>query len=175
MYKFLAAGLTTCLWSASAVAAQSLYERYDRERDVAIEDTTRASYIEKNKGFKAKDGFQPRLTFCSGGDTALCEISQAEHIVSTKYAYRGLYNAQRNLAFCLGDGCNGSVITDKSRSCAWRIVILASGHPDNDTSDITNLKSCLDDSSPIERTAAQTLAKKLFKTVYGKNIGSEWR
>lgn len=175
MNKFLMIVFAACLWFSQQANAQSLYEKYDRERDMAIDDKTREAYIEKNKGFKAKDGFQPKITFCSGGDTIMCDVSQADHIVSTKYAYRGLYNAQRNLAFCLSDGCNGAVIPDQSRSCAWRIVILASGHSDADATDIANLKYCLDRSSAIERTAAQTLAAKLFKTVTGRNIGKEWR
>jgi hypothetical protein len=39
-------------------------------------------------------------------------------------ARRGDYDAMRNVAFCLADGCDGSVVRNREASCAWRRAII---------------------------------------------------
>jgi len=51
-------------------------------------------------------------------------------------AIAGDYQGQRNVAFCLRTGCDGAVFERPTLACAWRKVILASGHPEIITTDI---------------------------------------
>lgn len=41
-------------------------------------------------------------------------------------AWRGDYDAQQNVAYCLSNGCDGAVQLDTSAGCAWRDVIIKS-------------------------------------------------
>lgn len=162
--------LLTCV---SAEAA-TLRDKYDAERHIALDENKVASYLQKNTSWTAKDGYKPSLTFCTVSSQA-CETTQAETIVSAKFAYRGDYQAQRNLAYCLNYGCNGAIVVDKTLSCAWRIVIVASATAEVDATDTGNLQNCMKDLTPLEHAASVSRAAKLYKSVYGRAIGREWR
>jgi hypothetical protein len=60
-------------------------------------------------------------------------------------ARQGKYQAMRNIAFCLTDGCEGAVRRDRAAGCAWRRAILqVHGVPGGraDKSDEANLATC---------------------------------
>jgi hypothetical protein len=60
-------------------------------------------------------------------------------------ARQGRYQAMRNIAFCLTDGCEGAVRRDRAGGCAWRRAILqVHGVPGGraDRSDEANLATC---------------------------------
>jgi hypothetical protein len=60
-------------------------------------------------------------------------------------ARQGRYQAMRNIAFCLIDGCEGAVRRDRAGGCAWRRAIIeVHGRPGGraDKSDEANLALC---------------------------------
>jgi|GEM_PF-2671543 len=162
------------LFVAVPANADSLRDRYDAERHLALADDDPSAYVSKNLKWQAKDGYKPSLSICGSNDTQ-CRGNQADMIASTKFAYEGDYQAQRNVAYCLISGCQGAVIVDKALGCAWRTVILAAATSEVDATDTSNLKACQNELSPIENAAAVSRAGKLFKSVYGKTIGRQWR
>jgi hypothetical protein len=78
------------------------------------------------------------------------------------------YDAQRETAACLRTGkCVGSPVPNAMEACAWRMVILGSGHGNVDASDTANYQDdCRSLSSDQERAAALTKAEELFRTIY---------
>ncbi len=129
-------------------------------------------YVEKHQFDKMSDGFLPPLTLCASED---CTLAAAQTLAETKRAYEGNYQGQRNLAYCLWSGCGGAVSENKQLSCAWRMVILASGSPKMHDGDIGNFKLCLDKLSTIEKAAMKSQAASLYRTVYGREIPREWQ
>jgi hypothetical protein len=95
---------------------------------------------------------------CNGGPAqsqALCNSQRKEWIDDYRLAIKGDYQGQRNVAFCLGDGCDGAVTRNTVLSCAWRLVIVRSGHLDLGWSDFQNLKDkCTPEKLGIEEHAA---------------------
>lgn len=60
-------------------------------------------------------------------------------------AREGQYQAMRNIAFCLIDGCDGAVKPDRAGGCGWRRAILqVHGGPGGraDRSDQANFDLC---------------------------------
>jgi hypothetical protein len=60
-------------------------------------------------------------------------------------ARQGNYQAMRNVAWCMVDGCEGAVRRDRAGGCAWRRAIMQlHGHQGGraDRSDETNLAQC---------------------------------
>ncbi|AYM13063.1 hypothetical protein At1D1108_34370 [Agrobacterium tumefaciens] len=159
---------------ALAANADSLRDRYDNERHLALAAGEPSAYVQENAKWKAKDGYKPSLAICQTQSTQ-CLGNQAEIIASAKFAYKGDYQAQRNIAFCLFTGCQGAVIVDKALACAWRTVILAAATSEVDATDTSNLQACKNDLTPTENAAAVSRAGTLFKSVYGKPIGRQWR
>lgn len=159
---------------AMAANADSLRDRYDDERHLALAAGEPSAYVEANAKWKAKDGYALSLAICQH-QSSQCISNQAEIIASAKFAYKGDYQAQRNIAFCLFTGCQGAVTVDKSLACAWRTVILAAATSEVDATDTSNLQACRNDLTSTENAAAISRAGKLFKSVYGKTIGRRWR
>lgn len=159
---------------AMTASANSLRDRYDDERHLALAAGEPSAYVEANAKWKAKDGYRPSLAICQS-QSSQCISNQAEIIASAKFAYKGDYQAQRNIAFCLFTGCQGAVMVDKSLACAWRTVILAAATSEVDATDTSNLQACKNDLTPTENAAAISRASTLFKSVYGKPIGRQWR
>lgn len=53
-------------------------------------------------------------------DDAACIAASQEIEPQLRPARRGDYQAMRNIAFCMWDGCDGAVEIDRKGSCAWR-------------------------------------------------------
>lgn len=83
-------------------------------------------------------------------------------------AWKGDYQSQRNVAYCLGWGCDGLVVVNQLRGCAWRIVILGSGNPQIDRSDIGNAKLDCGRLSKPEQDVARGQADRIFREIYGR-------
>lgn len=132
------------------------------------------AYIKKNADITMPDGYQLPLGICADTDE-LCRHSSATTLKDLKAAYKKSYDAQRNVAFCLTTGCDGGVQVNETLGCAWRIVILASGHPNVIDGDRSNLKSCLGkmDGSKLATTKAQSAS--LFRTIYKREISPDWQ
>jgi hypothetical protein len=85
------------------------------------------------------------------------------------------YNAQRYTAVCLRTArCVGSPVRNLIEACAWRIVILGSGHSEVDASDIANYQhDCQSLIVDQERANALTKAEELFRRIYKRELPSE--
>jgi hypothetical protein len=85
------------------------------------------------------------LVACPPGNRE-CEQTRAAFIAAWPAALRGEYRAARNAAFLLtNQRASPPMRMDPVAACALRIVILASGNPNTDTSDVTNLRfTCLE-------------------------------
>ena len=99
-------------------------------------------------------------TGLAGGAT-LAEFEALE-----KAAKAGDYQAQRNLAYWLSGGYGGAPPLNPVLACAWRLVILESGSPQVDTSDVSNKQLYCDkrldaDSRKAAQAQAQTLRRSL--------------
>lgn len=80
-----------------------------------------------------------------------------------KKALAGDYQSQRNLAYYLITGEEG-VKADPVMACAWRIVILKSGHSQADASDTSNKQfDCDQKLNPAQLRQAESQAAALMK------------
>ncbi len=121
------------------------------------------------------DTYRPFLSSCKGhedymgGDENWCKQAIAVWDKDYKKAIKGDYQGQRNVSFCLSNGCvafyHGFIKQNKVLGCAWRMVILKSGHLDADETDTGNFKlycgpNFLDDAG---RIAAEAQASAMLK------------
>lgn len=109
---------------------------------------------------------------CAGSDdVTLCENRKEVWNRDYNGAIAGDYQGQRNVSFCLSTGCDdmfgGTIRKNAILGCAWRMVIVNSGHLDADSTDVANLKhfcgpEYLDDTGrDMAAAQARTLLKKL--------------
>lgn len=78
----------------------------------------------------------------------------------------GDYDAQRNVAFCLINGCDGAVIPDRSSACAWRAVILATNSASATDVDANNIElECGQALSPVQRELAITKSREIARKI----------
>jgi len=93
--------------------------------------------------------------------------SYTKQVWSEEYAKAtaGDYGAQRNVSFCLSTGCDGAIRINKILGCAWRFVILESGHLSADTTDTTNLKFFCgpENVDKAGQATAENQAKRMLK------------
>lgn len=113
----------------------------------------------------AEDYLNSMVSCSESGDTANCEYARATWSKQYHDAVAGHYQGQRNVAFCLSTGCNKAIVENHMLGCAWRHVIIESGHLQLDSSDTMNLKhfcglELLDDTG---RRAAEAQSKTLLK------------
>lgn len=101
---------------------------------------------------------------CEASDK-LCNASRQDFRKWYPLAWRGDYQGQRNVAFCLRDGCDGAVRTNPITGCAWRMVIVGSGSPKVDTSDTLNLKTDCSRLDAVEREAATAQAARMLAKI----------
>jgi len=101
---------------------------------------------------------------CADGD-ATCERTQKDFEKWFPEAYKGDYQSQRNVAFCLATGCDGAILVKPIKACAWRAVIVSSGSPEVDQSDTTNLDQDCGKLSPTEVEAAKAQADRIAATI----------
>ncbi|MDB5596244.1 MAG: hypothetical protein JWM36_3205 [Hyphomicrobiales bacterium] len=106
------------------------------------------------------------LAMCVGPDEQMCDFSQKQFKAEYPKAYRRDYQAQRNIAFCLSQGCDRAVITNPILGCAWRMVIVGSGFSMVDTTDTGNLRVECGRLDAVERVAASAQAQVLMKKIY---------
>lgn len=118
----------------------------------------------------------PLLRTCpSGPNPNWCEISQKDFKEWYPKAYARDYQGQRNAAFCLSTGCDGSVERNDLEGCAWRMVILGSGSPRIDSTDrMAYATYCgANRLSNAQRADALRIAESLFKRLYRKDLPLE--
>lgn len=120
------------------------------------------------------DGFSFNYAQCPD-ESAGCYYSQATLAIELPFAYKGNYQAQRNVSFCLWDGCQNAVVPTKTLGCAWRIVILASGSTKVDDTDLMNFRFCAGELDPTEFSVTKAQAARLFQTIYGRPLAPEWQ
>lgn len=111
----------------------------------------------------------PVTEACLAGDVAICEVNRAQ--MSRRdwpLAWRGDYQAQRNVAFCLTNGCDGAVQINKTAGCAWRVVILSAAHDTAGDGDVDNLNSSCGSLDLAGRSAADMKARDIFRRIYGR-------
>ena len=85
------------------------------------------------------------------------------------------YDAQRETALCLRAGkCVGSPVPNAIEACAWRMVILASGHGNVDASDSANYQQdCRSLGSDQKRAVALSKAEELFLEIYKRELPAD--
>lgn len=93
-----------------------------------------------------------------------CKYTKASWPDDYKAATSGDYQGQRNVAFCLSTGCDGAIRINKILGCAWRFVILESGHLKVDSTDTSNLQFYCGPANLDQAglTAAEAQAKRLL-------------
>ena len=115
-----------------------------------------------------------RMIVATGILAALISAPSAQETLET---YRGKamardYDAQRETALCLRTGkCVGSPVPNAIEACAWRMVILGSGHGNVDASDTANYQEdCRSLGSDQERAVALAKAEALFRDIYKREL-----
>jgi hypothetical protein len=98
--------------------------------------------------------------------------AQESFYLYERNALAGNYTAQRNAAYCLSTAkCEGVIFPRMIEACAWRIVILGSGHHWVNETDIENYRDeCVSGLSGQERGAALAQAEQLFKRIYKRSL-----
>ncbi len=92
--------------------------------------------------------------------------SMEEYEALEKKAMAGDYQAQRNVSYWLTGGNNGALPLNPILGCAWRLVILKSGSPSVDASDVSNKQFYCDKRLDSDsRKAAEAQAEKLLKQI----------
>lgn len=105
------------------------------------------------------------LRSCAG-DRA-CEAQRAAFTTAFKGAMARDYQGQRNVSFCLVDGCDGAVQVNRPLGCAWRLVIINSGSPQADTTDTGFFGAyCRSRLSGQENDLMYAQARQIFQRVY---------
>src|ERR671913_1517900 len=108
---------------------------------------------------------------------ALISTASAQEALETyrRKAMARDYDAQRETALCLRTGkCVGSPVPNAIEACAWRMVILGSGHGNLDVSDRANYQDdCRSLSSDQERAVALTKAEELFRDIYKREFPAD--
>ena len=98
--------------------------------------------------------------------------AQESFYLYERNALAGNYTAQRNAAYCLKTAkCEGVIFPRMIEACAWRIVILGSGHHWVNETDIENYRDeCVSSLSAQEQGAALARAEQLFKRIYKRPL-----
>lgn len=78
---------------------------------------------------------------------------------------QGNYQDQRNAAYMLGHGS----LDQRVSACAWRVVIIASGHKQADASDETNLRFNCDNLPEAARESARLRAIRLVQQIENRS------
>ena len=103
----------------------------------------------------------PPLSSCAlATDTPLCRYEQLKFVRQWRSAHEGDYQAQRNVAYCLGSKCDG-VQQNKVQGCAWRAIIIDAADPAMSDGDVSNLNVDCGSLDPAGRAAADTQAARI--------------
>ncbi len=110
-------------------------------------------------------GLLPRLKY------ATTDAQRAQWSAEMAKALAGVYQYQRNIAWCYTDGCYGVEPIDDVKACAWRMVILAAKHPKADASDAENVDfDCKQTLTPDDQRTARAWANTLFRKIYKTDL-----
>lgn len=85
-------------------------------------------------------------------------------------AIAGGYQGQRNISYCFSTGCYGAIRKNLMLGCAWRIVIIQSGHLQLDSGDVSNRQHYCGRAliSAEEEIAAAAQARRIMDMIKGK-------
>ena len=89
-------------------------------------------------------------------ENELCKFHHAEFIRNYAGARSGAYDDQRQVAYSLQHGNDGSVTVNMPEACAWQLLIVASGDPRTQRSDVEvagTVCAHLDEASRLRATA----------------------
>lgn len=102
-----------------------------------------------------------------GDDEKICEANILEFEKKDwPRAWGGDYQGQRNVAYCLAEGCMDAVPINKVLACAWRQVIQMSGDIQVGQGDLKNLEIHCFSLDGDSRAAARAQAESIFRTIY---------
>jgi hypothetical protein len=108
--------------------------------------------------FQADD----HLKLCiQAAEKAACEAAAGDFRRAYGKAIQGDYQGQRNVAYMLGRGYADTVLKDRVTSCAWRLVVVASGSPKVDDTDLGNVRVDCGRLDAADRAKAETTARVL--------------
>lgn len=85
-------------------------------------------------------------------------------------AMAGDYQAQRNLAFGFSSAPYPGQAKNAIAACAWRAVILNSGHRRVDATDQNNFAVYCGQLSAEQQASARRQARELFRSIYGRDL-----
>ena len=115
-----------------------------------------------------------KITVISAMVVASISAASAQEALETyrRKAMARDYDAQRETALCLRTGkCVGSPAPNAIEACAWRMVILGSGHGNVDASVTANYQEdCRSLGSDQERAVALAKAEELFRDIYKREL-----
>ncbi len=103
------------------------------------------------------------LTSCdalTGDDAQWCAVNRRAYLSAVPLAYRGDYEAQRNVAYMLR-GSTAGVAANHVEACAWRLLIMAQRHPQIGSGDESNVRFDCGRLNPQQRAAAEARARTL--------------
>lgn len=82
-------------------------------------------------------------------------------------AWQGDYEAQRNVAFCLGNGCDGAVLIDQTSSCAWRGALIEMNKLEATDMDAASLEQECGVLSEVQKRIAIAKAQDIVSRIQG--------
>jgi len=102
-----------------------------------------------------------------------CPRIQAMILTDFTKAMAGDYQGQRNTAVYFRDGGAALSVSGRTpflfpnpiQSCAWRMVILDSGHAEINQVDTNNLRISCNDLGEVERSAARVRSQQIMKEI----------
>jgi hypothetical protein len=104
-------------------------------------------------------------------DNQFCEGSKEQFKQWFPKAYQKDYQGQRNVSFCLADGCDGAVQKNRPLGCAWRLVIITSGSQRVESTDTGFFDAyCKGKLSNVEMVQMRSQAGELFKKIYNRPL-----
>uniref|UniRef100_UPI0039EF2A88 hypothetical protein n=1 Tax=Bordetella sputigena TaxID=1416810 RepID=UPI0039EF2A88 len=84
-------------------------------------------------------------------------------------AYKGSYQAQRNLAYGYVAWPYKGQVKNPVLGCAWYLVVLNSGSPDVGPGDVGNVRVYCGQLDLDAQSAAIAQARRIYRKVYGRN------
>lgn len=164
--KVAALGIVLTL-SACGTAEPAKQETVDQAE--APQVTIEQAYAEARAAFEKVELPEgaPEPPVTGSCDDVYCANSQVQFEQRDwPNAWRGDYQGQRNVAFCLISGCDGAVIPDRSTGCAWRAVILATNAASATDLDAQNIEhECGAALSPVQRELAMTKSEEIVRQI----------
>lgn len=83
-------------------------------------------------------------------------------------AYKGDYQAQRNLAYGYASAPYKGQAKDQATACAWYLVVIRSDSPKLNAGDIGNVATYCEKLDFEARLKAERQANALYRTIYRK-------